>query len=101
MHTDLDDVVQSVGQNFPYLALVSENGRAQLYVVAERIVLHKCPSVLRGLLSLVAVYFTLNIEYPKALYAPLLFLQHFVFNIKDQQPIPGVVVRLLSSLDQQ
>ncbi len=73
MHTNLDDAVQSVAQNF-----VNENGHAQLYVVAERVVLHECLSVLHGLLSLMATYFTFNIAYPKALYAPLVFLQHFI-----------------------
>ncbi len=101
MHADLDEEVAEVPQNFPYLVLVSENTHHQLYVVVERLVLHECTSFLKGLKSLISVYFTFNIEYPKALYATLIFLQHFVVNIRDKQRVPQAVVRLVSSLDNQ
>ena len=99
MHIDLDREVQKINQNFPYLVLVTENSSVQLFLVAERLVLHECSSFMSGLLSLIAAYFTFNIEYPKPLYAPCIFIQHIVFNIKDKQATPAPLVRLLSSLD--
>ncbi len=48
MHTNLEDEVAAIPQNFPYLVLVSENTQLQLYVAVERLVLHECTSITPG-----------------------------------------------------
>ena len=101
MQLDLEEQVAGVAQNFPYLACVMENSRVQLFVVAERLVLHEASSFIDGLLSLISVYFSFNIEYPKALYSVLIFIQHLVFNVRDTQTVPAAVIRLVSALDNQ
>ena len=94
--TDIDKEVQRISQNLPYLVLVAGNSSAQVFVMTERLILHEC-SFMCGLLSLIVItYFAFNIEYPKPLYAPYIFLQHIIFNIKG---IPTALVRLFSALD--
>ena len=38
-----------------------------------------------------SVYFTFDIAYPKQLYLLLLFIQHHIIELQDNQPIPNVV----------
>ena len=86
-------------QNHPYIAVVLENRNIQFFLAAERKVLDTCERFSDAIMSLIAVYFTFDIEYPKSLYPVFIFLQHFVMEIKDDQPIPNVLTRLMSSVD--
>lgn len=53
-----------------------------------------------ALINMICAYYIFDISYPKSLYAILIFTQRYVLGIKDEQPIPSVVTRVLSSLDQ-
>ena len=44
-----------------------------------------------ALQDLVSIYFSFNIAYPRPVYLVLLFLQHHVFGIKDNQTVPNIV----------
>ena len=41
---------------------------------------------------------TFDIAYPKPLYSLLLFIQRFVLNIRDSQPVPNIVTVLVTAL---
>ena len=99
MHCDLDEEVKKVSQNFPYIAVVIGDSSIQYFVVVERLVLDDSEEFIDAVTALISAYFTFNIEYPRPLYAAFIFLQHFVLKLKDSQPVPPVVTRLLSSLD--
>jgi len=72
---------------------------AQLFLVAERCVLGAPNNAVSAVVGLIATYFVFNMIYPKQLYPVLIFLQHFVLSIKDKQPIPNILKRVMSSLD--
>lgn len=55
-------------------------------------------SLLAAIKDLIAVYFVFNIEYPKALTATYIFMQHYILNLKDSQAVPNVVVHVVSTL---
>ena len=55
--------------------------------------------VLSVRILLIAAYFTFNMEYPKPLQSVLVFVQHFLLGIKDEQTVAHSATRLLSSLE--
>ena len=52
-----------------------------------------------GLKGLLGAYFAFNFEYPRKLRALLIFIQHYVFKVKDTQSTPNIVKQVKSSLD--
>ncbi len=84
--------------NYPYVAMVLGDCSVQFFVVVERLVLCESDDFLAVLFDLVCVYFAFNIQYPRALYAVLLFIQHYILGIKDNQPIPAAPTRVLSTM---
>ena len=60
--------------------------------------LSSCTSFLKALKGLMAVYYSFNIQYPQSLSLPFLFIQHFLFNIKEDSLPPGIV-RFISFVD--
>ena len=86
-------------QNWPYLVLVKHDSSIQVLVVGERQVITEAESLWEGLKCLLGAYFTFNIEYPRTLRALLIFIQHYVFKVRDSQSTPNVVKQVKSSLD--
>ena len=99
MDSDLESQILRIHENHPYLAAVFNDSTAQFFIVAERTVLESADDVTSALFELIGAYFAFNMVYPKPLYAVLLFIQHFVLDIKDKQAVPNSVTRILSSLD--
>ena len=72
---------------------------AQYLVCCECDVLLESKTVQELVLDLIATYFVFNIEYPKSMRAFLLFFQHIVFSLKDDQALPAAVANLVTSLN--
>ena len=87
-----------MSNNFPYIGLVAGDSSLSFYIIAERLVLLSSTSFLKVLKGLMAVYCSFNIQYPQSLSLPLLFIQHFLFNIKEDS-LPPAIVRFISSVD--
>lgn len=71
----------------------------QIFVCAEKSVILESRSVKDVLIDLIAAYFVFDISYPKHLDSVFIFIQHFVFNLKDQQPLPNAAVKLVGNLE--
>lgn len=74
----------------------------QVFVCAEQAVLVESKTVQDSLIDLLAAYFVFDISYPKCLSAILLFIQHHVFKLKDEQTAPtatNLLVRNLQKLN--
>ena len=99
MDVDLDKEVMELPKKHPYLAVVMGGPCVEVFLIVERNVLESLKRISSIIIILIAGYFTFNMSYPKSLYPTLIFLQHFVLEIKDKQVIPCTVTRLLSSLD--
>ena len=50
------------------------------------------------MIDLVATYFVFDITYPKPVNAILLFFQHYIFQLVDDQPVPGTTIKLVENL---
>ena len=95
---DLEREIEKIDKGSPYIIIVSSDVSYQFFVVIEKHILPESGSITTAILDLYASYFTFDIVYPKPLYALLLFIQHYVLCIKDQQPVPNNVHILYSSL---
>ena len=98
MDQNLDETAMTVTDNHPYLGVVVGDASIEAYLVVERHVLDKVDAS-SCLVGLIAAYFAFNMTYPKSLYAVLIFIQHFLLNIRDKQTVPVSVTKLMSSLD--
>ena len=70
----------------------------QVFVCAEQAVLVKSKTVQDSLIDLLAAYFIFDISYPKHMSAILLFIQHHVFKLKDEQTLPTATSTLVRNL---
>ena len=47
-----------------------------------------------ALLDLYCSYFVYDIAYPKPFYSLLVFVQHYILDLKDEQPDPPAVIEI-------
>ena len=87
-------------QSEPFIVVTSKPGTetSQIFVCCERQIYLESKSMRDALLDMMATYFVFNIAYPKGLHGILIFLQHNVFNLVDQQTVPSVVKTLVGNL---
>ena len=97
----MDDEVFKIEQAAPYIVTTGIAGEEQfqIFICAEQSVILESKSMKDALIDLIAAYFVFDISYPKYLDSVLIFIQHFVFNLKDQQPLPNAAVKLVANLE--
>ena len=84
----------SLQNNFPYVAVSVGDISCEFLVICERIPLIKSSEQANFVTivnCLIAAYFTFNIEYPASLKSILIFTQHVLLGIIDEQPVPNAV----------
>jgi len=96
----VDGEVAAIGRTEPYLVITGRPGEeaSQTFVCCEKRVFVTSRSVQDGIMDLMAVYFTFDITFPKHTNAILLFIQHYVFQLVDDQPLPPTTIKLVSNL---
>ena len=72
---------------------------AQYFIACEQMILCESKSIQDSIIDLIATYYTFNICYPKAISGILLFFQHYVFDLKDAQPLPSCTLKLVNCLN--
>ena len=97
---DIDVEMLEVTQSEPFLLVTGIPGadNCQVFVCCEKEIFLESKSIKDSLLDLIATYFVFDICYPKVLNAILIFFQHFVINLPDQQPVPSTVTKLVRNL---
>ena len=78
----------------PAIVGFSSDDAMQILVVVE-----SC-DMATALLDIMTVYFVFNTDLPKSLYTLLIFIQHYIFNIKDEQHEPNAIAVRLTGLEQ-
>lgn len=99
----MDSELSEVTQSEPFLLVTGEPGtdNSQVFVCCEGQIYIESKSVKDALLDLISTYFVFDIMYPKPLRSILLFLQHFVLDLPDQQSVSSVVSSLVANLEKQ
>ena len=96
---DLESEVEEIGVSSPYIIVThTDDDSRQYFVVVEKMILVESSDMSAALQDVMSVYFTFNIAYPRPLYPVLLFLQHHVFEIKDDQTVPNIVKIVYSAM---
>ena len=89
-------------QSAPFIAVTGlhEDGNIQYFICCEQIIYLEAKKVIDAIVNLIcmATYFIFNISYPKALAPVMIFFQHFVMDLRDDQSIPTSTVKLIGSL---
>ena len=91
---------KKVNQSAPYIVFTGNPGsdNSQFFVSFEKVVICECQSLRDAFVDLIATYYVFNVTYPKVLSGILLFFQHIIFEIRDEQTYPMNLLNLLSSL---
>jgi len=94
----VDKEVSEIRQSAPYIVVTGSSENMQLYICCEQNILLESKIVRDALLDLVAVYFVFDVQYPKSLDAILIFIQHYVMDMKDSQPVPMTTAKVVGNL---
>ena len=99
---DIEEEISSIPLNVPYI-IVMEASEATTYdVIVKRSSLFQSTDLCTALIDILSSYFVFDIAYLPELYPLLLFFQHYVFELKDNQKVPvsvATTVGTMRSLD--
>ena len=95
---NLEEEIYKIDKGSPYILCLASDVGHQYFVVIERKLLAESGNLTTALINLIAVYFTFDVVYPKPLYSVFIFIQHYLFNLPDQQEVPNNAKILYSSV---
>ena len=97
---DIDSEVSSVTQSESFLLLTGQPGteNCQVFICCEAELYIESKSIKDALIDLILTYFVFDIVYPKNFRNVLLFIQHFVFDLPDQQPVSSALSTFVTNL---
>ena len=70
----------------------------QIFICCEGQLYLESKSIKDALLDLISTYFVFDIVYPKNLRNVFLFIQYFVFNLPDEQPVSSSLTMFVTNL---
>jgi len=98
---DLEKEISEIEQSAPYVVIISGvdvgDENSQLFICCEQAIYLESNSVKDVIIDLISTYFVYDIAYPKPLNAIFLFLQHHVFKLIDDQPLPPAALKLVGN----
>lgn len=95
---NLEEQIQAVKVNYPYIAVVTMDAAMNIFIVAEQVVICKAASISVATKLLLASFYVFNIEYPKLLGGVLYFFEYYLYNIRSRKNLPISVIQLCNSL---
>ena len=96
----MDSEVDSIDQAEPFLVITGIPGdeQSQVFICVEGSLLLESKSIKDSMIDLIATYYTFDLSYPKCVDSVLIFFQHFIFGLKDQQRLPNATSKLIANL---
>ena len=90
-----------VAQSVPFILVTGKPGTdaSQIFICCEGQIYIESKSMKDALFDLISTYFIFDIAYPKSLCSVLMFLQHHVFNLHDDQMASSTVKTLVANLE--
>ncbi len=85
--------------SFPQIMRLRHDESTHYFIAVEKKVLLESASIEGSVLDLIGAYYSVDIVYPRQLYPLLIFIQHIILNIFDQQRVPTNFTILCTSLD--
>ena len=81
----MDEVTDKIGSTVPFIIRLEGDEMMTHYIYIEKELLVETHGILPNVALLMASYYTFDIKYPPFLKLVYLFIQHFLFNIKEQK----------------
>ena len=96
---DIGDSIHHL-QNEPFIVVLGGIGgeNTQFFICAENALTTECMTLRDALQDLICYYYIFNISYPVSISGVYLFIQHFVFNLKDSQKLPNCLSKLIKNM---
>ena len=95
---DIEEETEKLGRKEPYILLSESDETTKYHIIVENTCMVTTHTLPDALVNIICTYFIFDMAYPKQMYPLLIFLQHFVFNLKDRQKVPTSVTALCSSI---
>jgi len=101
LEVDIEEVISETAQYEPFILVTSKSGTetSQIFICCEGEIYIESKSIKDALLDLLSTYFVFDVAYPKSTQNILLFFQHHVFNLQDQQISSSAVKTLVANLE--
>lgn len=92
--------VNEIQQASPFIMITGVPGdeNCQFFICGEKDVFLESKTLKDAIIDLISFYFVFDLAYPKYLNAILLFFQHYVFRLTDNQVVPMQVIKLVGNL---
>ncbi len=94
----MDEEIARLPVTAPCILMMEASEATTYDVVVERASLVQSTDVDTALLDLFSAYFVFDIAYPPELYPVLLFFQHYILGLKDEQKVPVSVTTAVTTL---
>ena len=96
----MEDKISEVEQSEPFIAITSKPGTesSQIFVCIESQIFLQVKSMIHAMLDMMSAFYVFDVSYPRSLHAMLIFIQHHVFGLEDQQTVPSTVKTLITNL---
>ena len=90
-----------VAQSEPFILVTGKPGMetSQTFICCDGQIYIESKSVHDAMLDLIFTYFVFDIPYPKITCSILIFLQHYVLNLPDNQTASSTVKTLVTNLE--
>ena len=94
---DIEREVREISQAEPFIVVTGRPGtEVAQFFICEKSILLESKSLRDAFIDIIAAYYVFGIAYPKSV-AGMIFFQHYVFNMKDQQPPPSCLCKLVQN----
>ncbi len=97
----MEDKIAALKTTTPYILALGEDilHIDEYIVVVEGAVLLKVTSLTKALVTLFALYYVVNIAYPRLNSNTMLFLEKYMFKLPSTGQLTGAAVATISALD--
>ena len=89
---------KAIGVNAPYIFVCEATETTSYCIAVEQEPFIETWNIESALIDLVSSYFVFDIQYPTSLNSLLIFIQHYVLCLEDDQPDPPSVIEMVTSL---
>ncbi len=85
----------------PAIVILNSDYSSEFCIFVEHVLLCKCSDLVDAIVVLLATYFSFDMSYPVGLNPIFIFIQHYMLQIKDDQPLPSCVNIAYSAIEQR
>jgi len=98
MQEDIDEELKNVPFSAPCILMVETSEATTYDLIVEGASLVQSTDIQTALIDLYSTYFVFDIAYPVEVAPVLIFMQHYIFGLKNSQKIPVSVATTVATM---